>query len=92
MIHKAHLCQAKKREVAQEPWKCNHLDNLVEARNKGYSPHEIVFAIQFPHPGLEMSRWHQFIATSVRLDVQYNKDFPYRAKGNAFTLKIIHCS
>ncbi|XP_031564321.1 protein wntless homolog [Actinia tenebrosa] len=80
MLHTAHICHTKNQDAAQEPWTCAHLDNLDQAREKGITPHEIVFAIQFPHPGLEMSRWHQFIAASVRLDLRFDSSFPYRAK------------
>ena len=42
---------------------------------------KIVFAIRFPHPGLSMSRWFQFISTSIRLDIEYNDWQKYEKKG-----------
>ena len=36
-----------------------------------------MFAIRFPFPGQSMSRWFQFVATSIRLDIEYRPEFKY---------------
>ncbi|EDO42569.1 predicted protein [Nematostella vectensis] len=78
MVHIAHICRADKPSQPQEPWTCHRLPNMDAAKaDPKATPQNIVFAIQFPHPGLEMSRWHQFIVSSVRLEIEYDEDQKY---------------
>ncbi|KAK3749215.1 hypothetical protein QZH41_018268 [Actinostola sp. cb2023] len=79
MLHMATICNGKNTEAPLEPWTCARIPDLKKVR-PDIHPRDIVFAFQFPHRGLEMSRWHQFIAASVRMDVDYNKENPYNHK------------
>ena len=81
--HIANLCVApyNKWDVFYDPLSCRHrLNNLKEAETdpSHIRPDQIIFAIRFPHPGLTMTRWFQFIATSVRLEIEYMPEYHYQ--------------
>ena len=80
--HTANICVANSTsqfDALFDPATCYRINSLKEAETgpRRISPDQIVFAIRFPHPGLAMSRWFQFVATSIRLDIEYHPDFHY---------------
>lgn len=79
--HIANLCVAPygKWEAFYDPESCHRLDSLKEAETDPahIRPDQIIFSIRFPHPGLTMTRWFQFIATSIRLEIEYVPEYHY---------------
>lgn len=79
--HIANLCVAPygQWEAFYDPVSCHRLNNLKEAETDPahIRPDQIIFSIRFPHPGLTMTRWFQFIATSVRLEIEYMPEYHY---------------
>ena len=55
-------------------------------------PDQIVFAIRFPFPGQAMTRWFQFLATSIRLDVEYKPEYKYEDNEGKYIGDITHKS
>lgn len=66
-----------------DPATCYRIDSIKEAETgpRHVRPDQIVFAIRYPHPGLAMSRWFQFVATSIRLDIGYDPEYHYKREG-----------
>lgn len=79
--HIANICVANgsKLDAILDPATCNRIDSIKEAESdKGHiRADQIVFTIRFPHQGLSMSRWFQFVATSIRLDLEHDPEFHY---------------
>ena len=79
--HIATICIGKigNFDTFYDPRHCDRLNNIKEAETdpRGITPDQIVFAIRFPFPGQSMSRWFQFVATSIRLDIEYRPEFKY---------------
>lgn len=83
--HIASICVAnstktKDFETLYDPGTCYRINSIKEAETdpRHIKPDQIVFAIRFPFPGLSMSRWFQFVATSIRLDIDYSQQFHYK--------------
>ena len=68
MVHTAHICVGKENQW-YVPLNCNKLDDINDAVGKGITAEQIVFSVQFPHRGLDMSRWHQFILGTMQLEI-----------------------
>lgn len=81
--HTANICVANIShfDALYDPTNCYRLSNIKEAATQHIRADQIVFAIRFPHRGLSMSRWFQFVATSIRLDIEYDPANPYKKKG-----------
>lgn len=80
MLHTAHICVASKLEDLYDPWRCKRkLNSIKEAREQQINPNKLVFTLQYPHRGLEMSRWFQFVSGTLSIDVDYN---PHNKYGN----------
>ena len=79
--HIANLCVAPYNQLNAfyDPLSCHRLNSLKEAETDPahIRPDQIIFAIRFPHPGLTMTRWFQFIATSIRLEIEYMPEYHY---------------
>ena len=63
-----------------DPENCDRIDSIKDAERdpRQIRADQIVFTIRFPHQGLSMSRWFQFVATSIRLDLEHDPEFHYR--------------
>ena len=83
MLHTAHICVATEGvDALYDPWACKKkFGNLKEAREAGINANKLIFTLQFPHQGLEMSPWFQFIAGSLAVEVEYNPNNPYGTPG-----------
>ena len=82
MVHTANICVGKHQSQLYDPLTCDRLESLKEAYERpDVKPNQIVFAIRFPHRGFKMTPWFQFIAASIRLDIDYNPDNPYGKAG-----------
>ena len=79
MNYLAHICVAKRQNTKefQDPRTCRRYKNIKEAGKSGAGPDQIVFSIIYPHPGLTMSRYHQFIAASLNPQVEYSEQHKY---------------
>lgn len=79
--HIATICVGKigKFDSFYDPRHCDRLNSIKEAEDdpRRIKPDQIVFAIRFPFPGQLMSRWFQFVATSIRLDIEYRPEYRY---------------
>ena len=76
MLHTAHACldptagKGNKWFVyGQES--CKEIPSVKDA--KGIGPDKIVFTVHFPHQGLDMSRWHQFIVGVMSIEINTDK-------------------
>lgn len=82
--HLANICvgNLSKLDSFYDPATCSRLDSIKQAMTdpRHIRADQIVFAIRFPHPGLYMSRWFQFLSTSIRLEIEYNKFHKYDNK------------
>ncbi|CAH3028807.1 unnamed protein product [Porites evermanni] len=82
--HLANICvgNLSKLDSFYDPTTCSRLDSIKQAMTdpRHIRADQIVFAIRFPHPGLYMSRWFQFLSTSIRLEIEYNKFHKYENK------------
>ncbi|KAK2556709.1 Protein wntless-like protein [Acropora cervicornis] len=80
--HIANICVANltKMDAILDPETCNRIDSIKDAESdpRQIRADQIVFTIRFPHQGLSMSRWFQFVATSIRLDLEHDPEFHYR--------------
>ncbi|KXJ14740.1 protein wntless homolog [Exaiptasia diaphana] len=86
MPHIATVCNGKNTEAPLDPWSCTKVDLQKAMEDRSINPQDIVFAFQFPHRGLEMSRWHQFLALSVQMKLEYNKDNPYKTTKDGYPI------
>lgn len=80
--HIANICVANvtNMDAILDPEKCDKIDSIKDAERdpRQIRADQIVFTIRFPHQGLSMSRWFQFVATSIRLDLEHDPEFHYR--------------
>ena len=85
MMHTPHICVATEGlDTLYDPWACKKkLISLKEAKEAGINANKLIFTLQFPHQGLEMSPWFQFIAGSLAFEVEYNPLNPYGTPGKA---------
>lgn len=80
--HIANICVGKisNMDALLDPATCERIGSIKEAETdpRHIRADQIVFAIRFPHQSLSMSRWFQFVTTSIRLDLEYQPSFHYR--------------
>jgi len=82
--HTANICVANTSQLNSllDPVTCFRIQDIKEAEKLHIRADHVVFAIRFPHPGLSMSRWFQFVTSSIRLDIDYDRDHKYEKGAN----------